>query len=295
MKTKFFFKGLFIAIMSMPLMSAQCESTKDDDIEESTKSLTDYLRFKNASAHFVGDDVIVDLEVENRSGKQLNDLAIGFYGATDNKGNNFSDPGSINLSAGEGCSWNDWSLSDFSMNKGESRKMRVRVNNVKTANKLKITLSAESDKFERIDDDSAVIDVNVTDNRKPTDAVWTNDDKMVYGHPVFSRDDYDLLATFSITNNTNVDLPRLSIFFAGGDNGNGEEFMWAYGRLIVNGNEEHGGTVISINRGETRQVTLKIVDFYEQSAHCLNAYLQVTSENYTFATDEVRFVALTLK
>ena len=294
MKTKSLFKAIFIAIMCMPLMSAQCESSKDDDIGETTKSLSDYLRFKNARAHFVGDDVIVDLEVENRSGKQLNDLAIGFYGATDNKGNYFSDLGSINLSAGEGCSWN-WPLSDFGMTKGESRKMRVRVNNVKTANKLKITLSAESDMFERMDDDRAVIEVSVTDNRKPTDAVWTNDDKMVYGHPVFSRDGYDLLATFSITNNTDVDIPRLSISFTGGDNGNGEEFMWAYGRLIVNGNEEHGGTVISINRGETRQVTLKIVDFYEQSAHCLNAYLQVTSETYTFATDEVRFVALTLK
>ena len=82
-------RWFIIAICALPLMSAGCEKDNDDTGGDSGSSaLSNYLRVSNVRAHYVGKDVIVDYDLTNKSGKDLNDLVID-SSAFDEEGNEF--------------------------------------------------------------------------------------------------------------------------------------------------------------------------------------------------------------
>ena len=117
-------RWFIIAICALPLMSAGCEKDNDDTGGDSGSSaLSNYLRVSNVRAHYVGKDVIVDYDLTNKSGKDLNDLVID-SSAFDEEGNEFI--GNVAGSTGEGHPW-DWRLSNISIGKNETRKMRIKI------------------------------------------------------------------------------------------------------------------------------------------------------------------------
>lgn len=84
--------------------------------------LARHLSVKNVSAHYVGDAVIVDFQLENKSKKNITDLSLSVEGKDDNTiwyhfDDNF-------ISTGEGQPFMSY-LNDFTIAAHETRDMRV--------------------------------------------------------------------------------------------------------------------------------------------------------------------------
>lgn len=278
-------RWLIIAICALPLMSAGCEEGDDDTGGDSGSSaLSNYLRVSNVRAHYVGKDVIVDYDLTNKSGKDLNDLVID-SSAFDEEGNEFI--GNVAGSTGEGHPW-DSRLSNISIGKNETRKMRIKITAPRNILKnVNLKINGGSNTLGVLYDSAIKFSTTVSDSRKSSDAVWTNDDRMSYSYPRCSRNGNDLLATIAITNKTGVDFSKLTIAFEEADDGNGRIFDSYIDGLSVSidGTEEVWRTTCSILNNETRNVTFRIRDFYLRNPYCLNARIEVSSDNYTFASN----------
>ena len=287
-------RWFIIAICALPLMSAGCEKDNDDTGggSSNTPTLSNYLRVKNASAHYVGTIVVIDFEVENRSGRDVND--IEFDGRTmiyDQGGNSFY---GVSLSAGEGQNWSWPSISGISLNKGETRKFRMRVDDSKVAQivtSLKLSLEGMSRQLGITDFQEIPFEVRVTDSRKTSNAVWTNDDKMSYGHPICRRDGDKLYATFTITNRTGVDLRNVEVHDYGLSNGNGSSFGMHFG---IDGNFSWMSKTFNINNGETINLTVMAENFYTLTPRNIDAKIGMKADNYTFACDNLYLTTISL-
>ena len=284
-------RWFIIAICALPLMSAGCEKDNDDTGGGSGSSaLSNYLRVSNVRAHYVGKDVIVDYDLTNKSGKDLNDLVID-SSAFDEEGNEFI--GNVAGSTGEGHPW-DWRLSNISIGKNETRKMRIKITAPRNILKnVNLKINGGSNTLGVLYDSAIKFSTTVSDSRKSSDAVWTNDDRMSYSYPRCSRNGNDLLATIAITNKTGVDFSKLTIDFEEADDGNGRTFN-NYGDTYVSidGTEEVWRTTCSILNNETRNVTFRIRDFYLRNPYCLNARIDVSSDNYTFASNSFHLTTI---
>lgn len=278
-------RWFIIAICALPLMSAGCEKDNDDTGGDSNNSaLSNYLRVSNVRAHYVGKDVIVDYDLTNKSGKDLNDLVID-SSAFDEEGNEFI--GNVAGSTGEGHPW-DSRLSNISIGKNETRKMRIKITAPRNILKnVNLKINGGSNTLGVLYDSAIKFSTTVSDSRKSSDAVWTNDDRMSYSYPRCSRNGNDLLATVGITNKTGVDFSKLTIDFEEADDGNGRQLdPYIDGLFIsIDGTEEVWRTTCSILNNETRNVTFRIRDFYLRNPYCLNARIEVSSDNYTFASN----------
>ncbi len=287
-------RWFIIVICALPLMSAGCEKDNDDTGGSSSNNpsaLSNYLRVSNANAHYVGKDIIVDYDLTNKSGKDLNDLVIDSYAFNDD-GNEFI--GTVEGSIGEGNPWN-WRLSNISIGKNETRKMRTKITEPNYPIKnVKIKIEGGSNMLGVLNDKAIIFSTNVTDPRKSSDAVWTNDDKMLYSYPRCSRNGNDLLATVAITNKTGVGLEKVTITFEKADDGNGRQLdPYIDGLFIsIDGTENIWRNTCSIPNNETHNVTFRIKDFYLKNPYCLNATIIMSSENYIFASNAFYLTAI---
>lgn len=286
-----------IAICALPLMSAECDN-KDDDISGGgggssiVHVLSDYLRVENASAHYIGANVVIDLEVENKSGRDISDLLLnGQTMLTDNNGKTSY---GVLVSAGEGQKWLWPDLRNFSLNKGESRKVRMRVDEedvAATVTSLKLNLRGESQQLGITNTQEIPFSVNVADRRKSSNAIWTNDDKMSYSHPTCRKDGEKLYATFAITNKTGIDLRNVEVYDNGLDNGNGSSYGIHFG---IDDNYGWMSKTFNINNGETIWLTIMVENFFNQTPRCLNAKIKMSADNYTFACDHLYLTTISL-
>jgi len=257
--------------------------TSCDELTEDKTTLAGNLKVKNASAHYVGKAIIVDFQMENKSGKDLNDLILECSEIS-------SDNGHLSCtkyySMGEGSQFSMNSIRNVTIDKDETCNVRVKLTGdalQSGVDKINMVLKGYSKQLGQLEENTLPISCRVADNRVTANSVWTNDDKMAYGNIVVKRTDNDLYASVDITNNTGVDLGKVKLYINSVDNGNGTTSFGGNRYLIVDGNRYLYETSLTIGKGETRTVTLYIPAFFNKSARCLNATIEMASNYYEFA------------
>lgn len=268
-----------------------CESKDDEESGSKRDVLSNYLRVRNVSAHYVGNAVVVDFQLENISKTDLRNFTLKSDEISfDNGGRG----GYVNLSTGEGQPYFLYELDNLTLAKGEIADIRMKIDGdavTSGVRKANITLrGGTSGNIYNLDDNRLIFSCSVEDHRTFTNSVWTNDDRMEYSTPTIRRTGDDLYATFSVTNYTGISLGTTTISVRSVDNGNGQSNYYSY--LIVNGQKSPWETQMTISRGEGRSVTLYVPDFYVSRPRCLNATLSISSKYYQFATDYVYLTSI---
>lgn len=292
MKTKFFNSITCLSFLFLTVFTiVGCGGDEDDAGTNSrTNSLSDYLTVKNVSAHYIGDVIVADFQLENKSKKDINDLILQTTGEI-YSGNTYT----AFISAGEGTPFMG-SLNNFSIARGETRNVRVKLVGASLqagVNKAKIELTGYSNQIGNLTENRILFTAPVNDPRGSKNCIWTNDDKLEYGEPVIKRSGDNLFVTFSITNKTGINLPKVYLESDYQlDNGNGQRFTCYVS--VDDDTQAHWSLNFTINSGETRMLTVYVPDFYKYSARCVNAKLKMDSEYYYFANEALYLVSVEL-
>lgn len=299
MKSKFFNSVTFLSLVCLTVfVFVGCGGDEDDKGNGSySNSLSDYITIKNVSAHYIGNIVVADFQIENKSKKDINDLNLYVHGLDDNGVEYYNYTYNIFISAGEGTQFMGSSLSNFTINRGETRNLRVVYKGTSIQSgisKVKVFLEGQSNQLNIVRDNSIAFTASVSDSRETKNTIWTNDDKMNYGVPVIKRSGDDLLVTFSVTNKTGVNLPQTHLSVNSLDNGNGQSFSYYSYVFIDDDTQAHGSIDFTINSGETRKISVFVRDFYKYSARCVNAQIIMTSSYYYFANEALYLVSVEL-
>ena len=297
MKTNIFKTLLWLPLVICGLTFSACGG--DDEEEENgggeVNLLARHLKVKNVSAHYVGDAVIVDFQLENKSDKNINDLSLYVEGTDNNSiwyhfDENF-------ISTGEGQPFMDY-MSNLTFAAHETRNMRACFTGSTLqvgVNRFTVKLLGGSAQMGMTGSYQSIsFTTDVTDNRVSQNAIWTNDDHMSYGKPTARRSGDNLFLSFTVTNNTGIDLPNSKVSISHLDNGNGREFYYPY--LYIDDATKEANYEISFttNASETRTLTIYVPDFYKNPAKCVNATLMMSSNYYYFACKYLFLVSIEL-
>lgn len=268
---------LFVTVLAFVFTSC-------DELTENKNTLAGNLKVKNVSAHYVAYAIIVDFQIENRSGKDLNDLQLNVDNSNI-KADNGSHASYEYLSMGEGEPFRLRNLNKITIAKGETCNVRLKLTGddlVSGVTKIDVILSGSSNQLGQLEDNTLSFSSKVTDSRV-SNSIWTNDDKMAYGNVVVTQTGDDLYASFDVTNNTGVDLKNVALEIYNVNNGNGTNYSVYSSSLIVDENSRRNSINITIGKGETRKVTLCVPGFYKTRARCVNATIKMESDYYEFA------------
>ena len=305
MSTKSLLKTLAVAVAAVAMaVPAQAQKRTDingdgrtdvDDLnmvinemlgKSQLRYATDYLEVSNATAHYVGNCIIVDFDITNVSSIDLNNVLLRIEKLDTDGGTLLTNYN--HLSTGEGQAWTQHRIENFVIDQGETRQMRLRLSdNALTVVPAKVTVKifVNMAQLGSLDDNFLDFVVPVSDGRALTNAMWTNDDHLTYTTPVMERDGDDLWATFTVTNNTVRDLNNITMRFDLVNNGSGTTYSVYDSYFVVDGNKnsqriEH----FPIDKGETREMSIMVKDFFKTTPRALNATIVMTCDNYTFAS-----------
>lgn len=215
----FKYMAMIIAALCMMGTFVSCEEKEEEVQEESADNnlFPRYFKTKIESCERVGDVLIVDLTITNKSGKDVQDLAFrtewysNLGNSRDNLNNDLSRSLKLSLNGG---SYKD-ALSNVSVLAGETIKLKIRVRDFDKTNSasnvwLYVDTTSDMLKMERYSG-LKLEKLKVTDNRVLSKGVQTNDRKLSYTFIKAQRDESnnDVYLHFKLKNNTGMHLRNL--------------------------------------------------------------------------------------
>lgn len=214
----FKYMAMIIAALCMMGTFVSCEEKEEVQEESADNNLFPrYFKTKIESCERVGDVLIVDLTITNKSGKDVQDLTFGtnWYSNLGNSRDNLNNDLSRSLKLSlNGGSYKD-ALSNVSVLAGETIKLKIRVRDFDKTNSasnvwLYIDTTSDMLKMERYSG-LKLENLKVTDNRVLSKGVQTNDRKLSYTFIKAQRDESnnDVYLHFKLKNNTGMHLRNL--------------------------------------------------------------------------------------
>lgn len=215
----FKYMAMIIAALCMMGTFVSCEEKEEEVQEESADNnlFPRYFKTKIESCERVGDVLIVDLTITNKSGKDVQDLTFGtnWYSNLGNSRDNLNNDLSRSLKLSlNGGSYKD-ALSNVSVLAGETIKLKIRVidfDKTNSASNVWLYVDTTSDmlKMERYSG-LKLEKLKVTDKRVLSKGVQTNDRKLSYTFTKAQRDESnnDVYLYFKLKNNTGMHLRNL--------------------------------------------------------------------------------------
>lgn len=215
----FKYMAMIIAALCMMGTFVSCEEKEEEVQEESADNnlFPRYFKTTIESCERVGNVLIVDLTITNKSGKDVQDLTFGtdsysYLGnSRDDLNNDLRHSMMFSLNGGS----YKYSLSDVSILAGESIKLKIRVSSfdkTNSAHNVWLYVNTPSDmlKMERYSG-LKLEKLKVTDNRVLSKGVQTNDRKLSYTFIKAQRDESnnDVYLHFKLKNNTGMHLRNL--------------------------------------------------------------------------------------
>lgn len=215
----FKYMAMIIAALCMMGTFVSCEEKEEEVQEESADNnlFSRYFKTTIESCERVGDVLIVDLTITNKSGKDVQDLTFGteWYSNLGNSRDNLNNDLSRSLKLSlNGGSYKD-ALSNVSVLAGETIKLKIRVRDFDKTNSasnvwLYVDTTSDMLKMERYSG-LKLEKLKVTDNRVLSKGVQTNDRKLSYTFIKAQRDESnnDVYLHFKLKNNTGMHLRNL--------------------------------------------------------------------------------------
>ena len=217
----FKYMAMIIAALCMMGTFVSCEEKEEEVQEESADNnlFPRYLKTKIESCERVGDVLIVDLTITNKSGKDVQDLAFRTEWSSDlgNSRDDLNNELRYNMTFSlNGGSYKN-SLSNVSILAGESIKLKIHVRDfdkTNSASNVWLYVNTTSDLLKMKQYSGLKLEkLKVTDNRVLSKGVQTNDRKLSYTFIKAQRDENnnDVYMYFKLKNNTGMHLRNIKI------------------------------------------------------------------------------------
>ncbi len=217
----FKYMAMIIAALCMMGTFVSCEEKEEEVQEESADNnlFPRYFKTKIESCERVGDVLIVDLTITNKSGKDVQDLAFRTEWSSDlgNSRDDLNNELRYNMTFSlNGGSYKN-SLSNVSILAGESIKLKIHVRDfdkTNSASNVWLYVNTTSDLLKMKQYSGLKLEkLKVTDNRVLSKGVQTNDRKLSYTFIKAQRDENnnDVYMYFKLKNNTGMHLRNIKI------------------------------------------------------------------------------------
>lgn len=217
----FKYMAMIIAALCMMGTFVSCEEKEEEVQEESADNnlFPRYFKTKIESCERVGDVLIVDLTITNKSGKDVQDLAFRTEWSSDlgNSRDDLNNELRYNMTFSlNGGSYKN-SLSNVSILAGESIKLKIHVRDfdkTNSASNVWLYVNTTSDLLKMKHYSGLKLEkLKVTDNRVLSKGVQTNDRKLSYTFIKAQRDENnnDVYMYFKLKNNTGMHLRNIKI------------------------------------------------------------------------------------
>lgn len=217
----FKYMAMIIAALCMMGTFVSCEEKEEEVQEESADNnlFPRYFKTKIESCERVGDVLIVDLTITNKSGKDVQDLTFRTEWSSElgNSRDDLNNELRYNMTFSlNGGSYKN-SLSNVSILAGESIKLKIHVRDFDKTNSASyvwLYVNTPSDMLKMGSYSGLKLEkLKVTDNRVLSKGVQTNDRKLSYSFIKAQRDENnnDVYMYFKLKNNTGMHLRNIKI------------------------------------------------------------------------------------
>ena len=217
----FKYMAMIIAALCMMGTFVSCEEKEEEVQEESADNnlFPRYFKTKIESCERVGDVLIVDLTITNKSGKDVQDLAFRTEWSSDlgNSRDDLNNELRYNMTFSLNGGSYKISLSNVSILAGESIKLKIHVRDfdkTNSASNVWLYVNTTSDLLKMKQYSGLKLEkLKVTDNRVLSKGVQTNDRKLSYTFIKAQRDENnnDVYMYFKLKNNTGMHLRNIKI------------------------------------------------------------------------------------
>ena len=297
----FKYMAMIIAALCMMGTFVSCEEKEEEVQEESADNnlFPRYFKTKIESCERVGDVLIVDLTITNKSGKDVQDLTFGtnWYSNLGNSRDNLNNDLSRSLKLSlNGGSYKD-ALSNVSVLAGETIKLKIRVRDFDKTNSasnvwLYIDTTSDMLKMERYSG-LKLEKLKVTDNRVLSKGVQTNDRKLSYSFIKAQRDENynDVYLYFKLKNNTGMHLRNIKFVNELGQNladNLGNSYYMEFG---ADANYMSDSYTTDLEVGEEMVFIVKARNVAVQATR-FSGHFCVNADNYVMDDDVLNFFNL---
>lgn len=288
---------MIIAAICMIGTFVSCEEEKEESADNNL--FPKYFKTTVDSCARVGSVLIVDMTITNKSGKDVQDLALrtgedwNIGSSRDDLNNGLSQGMRFSLNGGE----YKVNLSNVSVLAGESIKLRLRVNDFDKTNSARnvwIYVQATSNTLNMETYSGIVLEkLRIVDDRVLSNGVQTNDRKLSYTFVQAQRDanTNDVYLYFKLKNNTGKHLRNVAFrndlgWHFRDDQGN------AYGMEFgSNVNYMSEGYTTDIEAGAEVTFIVKARNVAPE-ANKFSGYFHLTADNYVMEDDALHFFNL---
>ena len=297
----FKYMAMIIAALCMMGTFVSCEEKEEEVQEESADNnlFPRYFKTTIESCERVGDVLIVDLTITNKSGKDVQDLAFktDWYSILGNSRDDLNNELHYNMTYSlNGGSYKD-ALSNVSVLAGESIKLKIRVSNfdkTNSASNVWLYVNTPSDMLKMGSYSGLKLEkLKVTDNRVLSKGVQTNDRKLSYTFIKAQRDESnnDVYLYFKVKNNTGMHLRNIKFADDFGQNladNLGNRYYLEFG---ADTNYMSGSYTTDLEVGAEMVFIVKARNVAVQATR-FNGYFLVSADNYVMDDNVLNFFNL---
>lgn len=297
----FKYMAMIIAALCMMGTFVSCEEKEEEVQEESADNnlFSRYFKTTIESCERVGNVLIVDLTITNKSGKDVQDLTFGtdsysYLGnSRDDLNNDLRHSMMFSLNGGS----YKYSLSDVSILAGESIKLKIRVSSfdkTNSAHNVWLYVNTPSDMLKMGRYSGLKLEkLKVTDNRVLSKGVQTNDRKLSYTFIKAQRDENynDVYLYFKLKNNTGMHLRNIKFVNELGQNladNLGNSYYMEFG---ADANYMSGSYTTDLEVGAEMVFIVKARNVAVQATR-FNGYFLVSADNYVMDDNVLNFFNL---
>lgn len=288
---------MIIAAICMIGTFVSCEEEKEESADNNL--FPKYFKTTVDSCARVGSVLIVDMTITNKSGKDVQDLALSVDTwqnlglSRDDLNNDLRYSMRFSLNGGEYKE----GLSNVSVLAGESVKLKIRVNRFDETNSARnvwLYVQANSNTLGMERYSGIVLEkLRIADNRVLSNGVQTNDRKLSYTFMQAQRDanTNDVYLYFKLKNNTGKHLRNVEFSNEMGQHFRDDQGNAYYMEFGSNVNYMSSGYTTDIEAGAEVTFIVKARNVAPE-ANKFSGYFHLTADNYVMEDDALHFFNL---
>lgn len=290
------YAALFMAALCMTFTFAACEDLFGDDEDEEEQSepqFSDYFTMNITRCERVGDVLILDWTIKNKSKKDAQNLTVDTScHSTDDTGETYSH-GNVRIGS-NGSTFASYSRTTAVL-AGETIQGTIRINSFNATNTAtKFTLNVDVACTEMgVSETLEFKNIAITDNRVLSKGIQTNDTKLAYTVKSCKRDDDgNVILCFTVKNNTGTSLQD---FYMSLNNFTDNLSSNCTAEISLTNNFSRLWCVTTdIAAGETLSYYIKINNVNE-NATWVGGSICLSSDNYDFEYNTASFYNIAIQ
>lgn len=261
-----------------------------DDPSDKEPQFSDYFKMEITRCERVADVLIVDFKMKNVSGKDLQQVELRSHDSSskDNLGNDYYNRQDVSL----GGKWSGSGQKSIKKNETITGSFRIRgFDKTNSAQKLTLNFRCASSDL-NFNSEVSIANIKIADKRVLTDGIDTNDFGLKYQLVGTERGRNCSFITFTVTNNTGVNLSDVDFdtnnnYFSGDT-----ESFRCY--ISSDGSAFSSITTLRIQTGETKTLTIRVNNVPDRIKQ-LRGAVTCRTDSYILCSEDVNFYDMTFE